>query len=69
MVAAKDPSKGHFYVSLVKSAARLVGCYFLWSAGTYMVDYPIFQYVGVPLQYAAFALGAAEILGIAEELV
>jgi hypothetical protein len=33
-----DPSKKHFYISLVKSALRLLGCYLLWSAGYVMDD-------------------------------
>ena len=53
--AGKDPGKGHFYVSLIKSSLRLVGCL-------------VAVYTGSIVLLALF-LGAAEILGIAEELV
>ncbi len=55
-VAAKDPGKGHFYVSLLKSAVRFLG-------------YGIMLGVGGGVAYAGIALIVAEILGIAEELV
>jgi len=49
-----DPSKKHFYISMVKSAVRIAGCvltlytgHVLWLAGGFLV---------------------AEFLGIAEEL-
>ena len=61
-VASKDPSKFHFYVSLVKSAVRIVagaafivGGYYLENWGTYII-------LGGAL------LIAAEILGVLEEL-
>ena len=61
-VASKDPGKFHFYVSLVKSAIRIVaggafivGGYYLENWGTYII-------LGGAL------LIAAEILGILEEL-
>ncbi len=61
-IANKDPSKFHFYVSLVKSAVRIgagaafiVGGYYLEDWGTYII-------MGGAL------LIAAEILGILEEL-
>ena len=63
-----DPSKKHFYISLVKSGLRLIGVFMLWQAGTFMVDYPIFQFPGIMLVWSAYALGAAEVLGIVEEL-
>ena len=50
----KDPSKKHFYLSLVKSAVRLGGC--LWGAAT-----------GLVVALALF-LAIAEFIGIAEEL-
>ena len=53
--AGKDPGKGHFYVSLIKSSLRLVGCL-------------VAAYTGSVVLLALF-LGAAEILGVAEELV
>ena len=53
-VQPKDTSKGHFYVSLAKSALRIIaGCNLvvgnLWIAGTFLI--------------------LAEILGVVEELV
>ena len=53
-IQPKDPSKGHFYVSLVKSALRI-------AAGVALVN---MAFVGAG---ALFIL--AEILGIVEELV
>ena len=53
-VQPKDPSKGHFYVSLVKSAIRIV-------AGVCLVS-GNFVFAGT-----GFVL--AEVLGIVEELV
>ena len=53
-VQPKDPSKRHFYISMVKSTLRMVGC----------VLGVLFQSVSV----LAFMFLAAEILGIAEEL-
>ena len=53
--AGKDPGKGHFYVSLIKSGLRLIGCL-------------VAAYTSSVVLLALF-LGAAEILGVAEELV
>lgn len=53
-VQPKDTSKGHFYVSLVKSALRIV-------AGTALI-------YGFVLEAGCFLI-AAEALGILEELV
>ena len=53
--AAKDPGMGHFYVSLIKSGLRLIGCLVAVYTGSIVL--------------LALALAAAEILGIAEELV
>ena len=50
----KDPSKKHFYISLVKSALRILGCVAVLLGG------------GIIYLEGAFLL--AEILGIAEEL-
>jgi len=50
----KDPSKKHFYLSLIKSGVRLGGC--LWAAAT-----------GSVVALALF-LAIAEFIGIAEEL-
>lgn len=53
-VASKDPSKGHFYVSIVKSLLRMVGCGFLMVGSFGM---------------AGLMLLIAEGFGIMEELV
>jgi len=53
-VQPKDPSKGHFYVSLVKSFLRI-------AAGVALCIY------GLPIVGGLFI--AAEVLGIVEELV
>jgi hypothetical protein len=54
-VQPKDTSKGHFYVSLAKSGLRIGGCVALlgWQ----------------DIAWFALAFLAAELLGIAEELV
>ena len=52
--AAKDPGKGHFYVSLVKSVTRI-------AAGVFLIQGNI---VG-----AGLLLIGAELLGVIEELV
>ena len=53
-IQPKDTSKGHFYISLIKSGIRIV-------AGAYLVmgDFVI----------AGLLLIAAELLGILEEIV
>jgi len=56
-INSKDPSKGHFYVSIVKSLLRLGACY-----GLYMTGDTLLIVVGL-------LFGLAEILGIVEELV
>ena len=53
-VQPKDPSKRHFYISMVKSAVRLAGC--LFAAATSSV-------VMLALFFAV-----AEFIGIVEEL-
>lgn len=53
-IQPKDPSKGHFYISLVKSFIRI-------AAGVALCIY------GLPI--VGGLLIAAEVLGIAEELV
>jgi len=55
-VQPKDPSKKHFYLSMVKSAIRLGGCMVLALSGN--------------LVLATFAVmfAIAEFIGIAEEL-
>jgi len=56
-INSKDPGKGHFYISIVKSIFRLGACYGLWLTGDVML-----QAVGI-----LFTL--AEVLGIVEEIV
>ena len=60
-VQPKDTSKGHFYVSLAKSALRLIGASAFIVLG-YSLEMPLMVAGGV-------LLFAAEVLGIAEELV
>ena len=60
-VQPKDTSKGHFYVSLAKSALRLIGSACFISLG-YSLEMPLMLAGGV-LWFAA------EVLGIAEEMV
>lgn len=59
-VASKDPGKFHFYVSLAKSALRLVGASCFIAIG-YGLEMPLMLAGGV-------LLFAAEVLGIVEEL-
>ena len=60
-VTGKDPGKGHFYVSIVKSVLRLFA-----SAGLFAVGY---NFGITALAGAGVLFFAAEILGIVEELV
>jgi hypothetical protein len=54
-IQPKDPSKGHFYVSLAKSAVRIAaGISLIWPQS---------------LILAGVFLIAAEVLGIVEEMV
>ena len=53
-IQPRDTSKGHFYVSLVKSGLRIV-------AGAVLI--------GGSLYWAGAFIIAAEVLGIVEELV
>ena len=53
-IQPKDTSKGHFYVSLAKSAIRI-------AAGIALIQGEV--------AYAGFLLIAAELLGVVEELV
>ena len=50
---SKDPSKRHFYISIVKSLFRFAACGYLY-VGSY--------------EDAALLLFSAELLGVAEEL-
>lgn len=58
---SKDPGDGHFILSLVKSAARIIGCVIFIILG--------FATNEMLLCYGAGMFFAAEVLGIAEELV
>lgn len=60
-VQPKDTSKGHFYVSLVKSSLRIAAGIFFVIAGSAISNSWIFS--------GGILLIAAEILGIVEELV
>ena len=53
-VQPKDPSKSHFYVSIVKSAIRIM-------AGVALIN--------ANMMLAGTLLIAAEVLGVVEELV
>jgi len=54
-IQPRDPSKGHFYVSLFKSATRMAaGIALIWPGSLFL---------------AGVFLIAAEVLGIVEELV
>lgn len=62
MISSKDPGKGHFYVSIVKSVIRI-------GAGGCIVKFGYdFQAVDL-LMYAGLLIIAAEVLGIVEEVV
>ena len=62
MISSKDPGKGHFYVSIVKSVIRI-------GAGACIVKFGYdFQAVDL-LMYAGLLIIAAEVLGIVEEVV
>jgi len=61
-VANKDPSKFHFYVSLVKSAVRIV------AGGAFIVGGYYLENWGTYIMAGGALLVIAEILGIAEEL-
>ncbi len=54
MIATKDPGKGHFYVSLVKSVLRIAAGGFLITGN---------------LLFAGITFIIAEVLGILEEIV
>jgi hypothetical protein len=61
-VQPKDPSKGHFYVSLVKSGLRMIAGSSIVAAG-YIIPGAGWLVAGGVL------LIGAEILGVVEELV
>jgi len=73
MIEPKDPSKKHFYISLIKSAIRIVAGgilayagYELWAANDY-TDIVI-AYSGYLMMFSGIAFVIAEVLGIVEEL-
>jgi len=73
-IANKDPGKGHFAVSIVKSIFRFVASgllavagYILWSANEY-TDIFIAD-AGFLMMLSGAVLFLAEVLGIVEEIV
>jgi hypothetical protein len=60
-IQPKDPSRGHFYVSLAKSALRIVAGSAIIAAGYASAEYWLVA--------GGVLLVGAEILGIVEELV
>jgi gamma-glutamylcysteine synthetase len=62
-IQPKDPSKGHFYVSLAKSFLRISGFVTLYLAGANP------ELMTAWLKVTAGLLMLAECLGIVEELV
>lgn len=62
-IQPKDTSKGHFYVSLVKSGLRIVAGASLIATAFSPFNYDTFIFA------AGVLLVGAEILGIVEELV
>ena len=62
-IQPKDPSKGHFYISLVKSFLRITACVTLFLAGA---DPAL---MSAWLKVSAGFLCLAECLGLLEELV
>ena len=62
-IQPKDPSNGHFYVSLAKSFLRISGCVTLFLAGANP------ELMTSWLKVTAGLLMLAECLGILEELV
>ena len=73
-IANKDPGKGHFAVSIVKSIIRFVASgllavagYILWSANEY-TDIFIAD-AGFLMMLSGAVLFLAEVLGIVEEIV
>tara|TARA_B100000900_G_scaffold406840_1_gene418530 strand:- start:2223 stop:2450 length:228 start_codon:yes stop_codon:yes gene_type:complete len=73
-IANKDPGKGHFAVSIVKSIFRFVASgliavagYILWSANEY-TDIFIAD-TGFLMMLGGAVLFLAEVLGIIEEIV
>jgi len=62
-IQPKDTSKGHFYVSLVKSVVRVIAGVALIAGGC------MWQEFGLWFIVAGVALIIAEALGVVEELV
>jgi hypothetical protein len=63
--ASKDPGKGHFYVSMVKSIVRMIAAGALMMGGYYLgpSDW------GFWIMIAGAGLMFAEALGVVEEIV
>jgi|TARA_B110000977_G_scaffold158216_1_gene201561 hypothetical protein len=68
-----DPSKRHFYISLIKSAVRIIAGgvlayagYEFWAANDY-TDIVI-SWSGYLMMFSGISFVIAEVLGIAEEL-
>ena len=73
-IATKDPSKGHFYVSIIISIFRFIASgllgwagYILWSANMYSDIFIADS--GFFMMLAGTMLFLAEALGIVEEMV
>jgi len=73
-IATKDPGKGHFSVSIIKSIFRFVASgllgwagYVLWSANMYSDIFIADS--GLFMMLAGAVLFLAEVLGIVEEIV
>ena len=62
-IQPKDTSKGHFYVSILKSVIRVV------AGGAFIMSGIDFHYSEQLIMAGGALLIAAEILGIVEELV
>jgi len=73
-INSKDPGKGHFYISLIKSTVRIISAglltwagYVLWSANIYSDIFIADS--GLLMMLAGAGLLIAEVLGIVEEVV
>ena len=62
-IANKDPGNGHFIVSMLKSALRMVGAGGLIMGGYYLEEW------GSWIMLAGVAFLIAETLGVIEEIV
>jgi|TARA_A200000159_G_scaffold12652_1_gene10632 hypothetical protein len=70
-VATKDPGKGHFYISLVKSFIRIGAGVGLVLAGMAFSTHNgnLWPDIAYWLKFAGAGLVLAEVLGILEEIV